>query len=167
MKFLSRVRLFATPWTVAYEAPLSMGFPRQEYCSGLPFPAPGDLPDPGIKPVSPASLLHWQERRARCHRFDPMGLGRSPGEGNGNPLQYSCLRNPMDRGIWRATVHGVTKESDMTSCLNNNLHIWEETRKRGTKTDQKKKIKYLSRKGPTKKEEMEEKVRSLPKYIIS
>ena len=42
------------------------------------------------------------------------GFGRSPGEGNGNPLQYSCLRNPMDRGAWLATVHGVTKESDMT-----------------------------------------------------
>ena len=39
-------------------------------------------------------------------------LGRSPGEGNGNPLQYSCLKNPMDRGAWRATVRGVT-ESDM------------------------------------------------------
>ena len=42
------------------------------------------------------------------------GLGRSPGEGNGNPLQYSCLRNAMDRGAWQATVHGVPKESDMT-----------------------------------------------------
>jgi len=42
------------------------------------------------------------------------GLGRSPGEGNGNPLQYSCLGNTMDRGSWRATVHRVTKESDMT-----------------------------------------------------
>ena len=42
------------------------------------------------------------------------GLGRSPGVGNGNPLQYSCLENPMDRGAWRATVYGVTKESDMT-----------------------------------------------------
>ena len=37
------------------------------------------------------------------------GLGRSPGEGNGNPLQYSCLENPMDRGAWRATAHGVTE----------------------------------------------------------
>ena len=42
------------------------------------------------------------------------GLGRSPGEGNGNPLQYSCLGNPMDRGEWQATVHGVTTESDTT-----------------------------------------------------
>ena len=41
------------------------------------------------------------------------GSGRSPGEGNGNPLQYSCLENPMDRGTWRATVHGVA-ESDTT-----------------------------------------------------
>ena len=51
---LSRVQLFATPWTVACQAPLSMGFPRQEYWSGLPFLSPGDLPNPGIKPVSPA-----------------------------------------------------------------------------------------------------------------
>ena len=44
----------ATPWTVAYQASPSMGFSRQEYWSGLPFPSPGDLPDPGIKPRSPA-----------------------------------------------------------------------------------------------------------------
>ena len=42
------------------------------------------------------------------------GLGRSRGEGNGNPLQYSCLRNPVDRGAWQTTVHGVTKVSDKT-----------------------------------------------------
>ena len=41
------------------------------------------------------------------------GSGRSPGEGNGNPLQYCCLGNPMDRAAWWATVHGVTEESDM------------------------------------------------------
>ena len=50
---LSRVRLFATPWTVACQASPSMGFSRQEYWSGLPFPSPGDLPDPGIEPGSP------------------------------------------------------------------------------------------------------------------
>ena len=44
---------FATPWTVAHKAPLPMGFPRQEYWSGLSFPSPGDLPDPGIEPGSP------------------------------------------------------------------------------------------------------------------
>ena len=54
VKLLSRVRFFATPWTVAYQIPPSMGFSRQEYWSGLPFPSPGDLPDPGIEPGSPA-----------------------------------------------------------------------------------------------------------------
>ena len=54
VKSLSRVRLFATPWTVAYQVPSSMGSSRQEYWSGLPFPSPGDLPDPGIEPGSPA-----------------------------------------------------------------------------------------------------------------
>ena len=49
MKSLSHVRLFVTPWTVASQAPLSMGFSRQEYWSGLPFPSPGDLPDRGIE----------------------------------------------------------------------------------------------------------------------
>ena len=48
----SRVRLCVTPWTVARQAPLSMGFSQQEYWNGLSFPSPGDLPDPGIKPTS-------------------------------------------------------------------------------------------------------------------
>ena len=48
------------------------------------------------------------------HSSSIPGSGRSHGGGNGNPLQYSCLENPMDRGAWRATVYGVTKESDMT-----------------------------------------------------
>ena len=52
---LSHVRLFATPWTVAHQAPLSMGFFQQESWSGLPFPSPGDLPHPGIEPLSPVS----------------------------------------------------------------------------------------------------------------
>ena len=51
----SRVRLFATPWTVARQAPLSMAFSRQEYWSGVPCPPPGELPDPGIEPESPMS----------------------------------------------------------------------------------------------------------------
>ena len=52
VKSLSHVWLFETPWTVVYQAPRSMGFSRQEYWSGLPFPSPGDLPDPGIEPKS-------------------------------------------------------------------------------------------------------------------
>ena len=51
----SHVQLLWTSWTVAHHVPLSMGFPRQEYWSGLPFPLPGDLPDQGIEPSSPAS----------------------------------------------------------------------------------------------------------------
>ena len=53
VKSLSRVQLFATRWSVAHQAPLSMGFARQEYWSGLPFPSPGDLLNPGIEPRSP------------------------------------------------------------------------------------------------------------------
>ena len=53
MKSLSRVQLFATPWTVAHQAPLSMGFARQEYWGESPFHSPGDLPNPGIEPRSP------------------------------------------------------------------------------------------------------------------
>ena len=64
----SSVRLFVPLWTVAHQAPLSMGFPRQEYWSGLPCPPPGDLPDPGIEPAFPMTfvlqadslpLSHW------------------------------------------------------------------------------------------------------------
>ena len=53
---LSRIQLFATPWTGALQAPLSLGFSRQEYWSGLSFPSLGDLPNPGIKPRTPALL---------------------------------------------------------------------------------------------------------------
>ena len=71
MKSLSRVRLFTTPWTVAYWAPPSMGFSRQEYWSGLPFPSPGELPDPGIEPRSPtlqADALTSEPPKATKHR---------------------------------------------------------------------------------------------------
>ena len=54
---LSCVQLFATPWTVAHQNPLSMGFSKQKYWSGLPFPSPGNLPNPGIEP----SLLHCRQ----------------------------------------------------------------------------------------------------------
>ena len=66
LKSLSHVRLFATPWTVAFQAPQSMRFSRQEYWSGLPFPSPGDLPDPGTKPRSP-------ELQADALTYEPPG----------------------------------------------------------------------------------------------
>ena len=53
------------------------------------------------------------------------GLGRSPGEGNGYPLQYSCLENPMDRGAWQATVHGVTSRTQLRAC--EHLHAYSRT----------------------------------------
>ena len=65
LSHFSHVRLFVTPWTVAQQAPLSLGFSRQEYWSGLPCPPPGDLPDRGMEPTSPAlqvdslPLSHW------------------------------------------------------------------------------------------------------------
>ena len=125
MKSLTHVRLFATPWTVAYQAPPSMGFSRQGYWSGLPFPSPGDLPNPGIEPWSPAfqadtltseppgkavkaNLVGMLQRQlsgkeSACNVGD-LGLipelGRHLGEGNSYPLQYSCLENSMDRGAW-------------------------------------------------------------------
>ena len=58
-QLLSYVQLFAIPFNVAPQAPLSMGFPRQEYWGELPVPSPGDIPDPGIEPIL-LCLLHWQ-----------------------------------------------------------------------------------------------------------
>ena len=72
----STEQLFATPWTVPCQAPLSMGFPRQEYWSGLPLPSPGDLPHPGIEPESPTL-------QADSFLFEPPG----------KPLTYGKLRS--------------------------------------------------------------------------
>ena len=76
----SRVRLFATPWTVARQAPPSMGFPRQTYRSRLPFPSPGDFPDPGIEPRSPAL-------QADSLRSEPPGFA----QGHRNTCLCPCV----------------------------------------------------------------------------
>ena len=99
------------------QAPPSVGFPRQQYWSGLPFLPPGDLPDPEIVSLSLALELLWclSGKESACKAGDEgdrssiPGPGRAPGGGHGNPLQYSCLQNPMDRGAWWATVHRVSK----------------------------------------------------------
>ena len=147
---LSRVRLFVTPWTVAYQASSFMGFYRQEYWSALPFPSPGDLPDPGISRIAGRCFNLWATREAlasyylfkidsksrnclskgrhvfgftwrlsgkesSCQIGDTgliPGLEISPRKGNGYPLQYSCLGNPIDREAWQATVHGVAKDNN-------------------------------------------------------
>ena len=83
-RLFSCVRLFATPWTVAYQAPLSMEFPRQEYWSGLPFPILGALPNPGIEPASLASpalagrSLPPHHLRSLSHHRDLLQEGEGP-----------------------------------------------------------------------------------------
>ena len=165
---------FANSWTVSHQAPLSLEFCRQEYWSALPFPSPGVLPDPGIKPRFPVlqtdslpseppgkpqmdskhikiylisleskkqklrekgDIIICLSRQPRLKRMDSKmakvknrqwgasrclcgqesacqagdsGLipesGRSPGDGNGNPLQYSCLGDPMNREAWLQSI---------------------------------------------------------------
>ena len=119
-----------------------MGFPRPEYWGGLPFYPSSDLPNPGIEPRSPALQAdslpaeppgkpkgesYWASQVALVVKNLPAnagnlsdsgsvpGSGRSPGEGNGNPLQYSGLGNPMDRGAWQATIHGIAKSQTRLS----------------------------------------------------
>ena len=94
-QLLSPAGLFVTPWTVACQAPLSMGFPRQEYCSGLPFPSQGDLHDPGVESWSPAlqadSLCLSHNESAICICISPFWISfpfRSPQSNEQSPLCY-------------------------------------------------------------------------------
>ena len=124
------------------------GFSRQEYWSELPFPSPThacmlscfshlqlyaspqDSPgkNTGVGAISFSTPWWFSGKESTCQcrrlRFNPW-VGKIPcrRNRNGNPIQYSCLGNPMDRGAWWATVHGVTKESDMSQQLNNDKQI--------------------------------------------
>ena len=94
VKSLSCVLLFATPWTVACQAPLSIGFSRQQSWSWLPFPSPGDLPNPGIKPKSPAlqadTLSSEPPGKALpANEGEVRDMGSIPGSGE----------IPMDKGM--------------------------------------------------------------------
>ena len=93
---LSCVQLFATPWAVTCQAPLSMELSRHEYWSGLPFPSP---------------------------KYSLMYVYYISGEGNGTPLQYSCLENPMDGRAWWAAVHGVVKSWTRLSNFTFTFHF--------------------------------------------
>ena len=147
----SHVGLFETLWTIACQAPLFMGFSRQEYWSGLPCPPPGDLPNPGIK----TTFLHWQASSLHQNHLGspmykfilflnlpPIPPSHTPVSSqssrlsnlcytaafhqpsiNGTPLQYSCLENPMDRGAWWAVVHGVMKSRTRLSNLTFTFHF--------------------------------------------
>ena len=94
------VRLFATPRTVARQAPLSFRFSRKEYWSELPFPPPGKIPNLGIKPASLESPEGFFTTTLKQCKSDVNTCKSMAGEGNGTPLQYSCLENPMDGGAW-------------------------------------------------------------------
>ena len=100
MKSLSRVRLLATPWTAGYQASPSMGF------WGVPCGSAGKESACNVGVLGSIS-----------------GVGRSPGEGNGNPLQYSCLGNPMDGGAWWAAVHGVARSRTRLSSFTFTFHF--------------------------------------------
>ena len=131
---LSHVQLFATPWTVARQVPLSLGFLRQEYQSGLPCPPPGDLLNPGIEfisPVSPALAGGFlplapsgkpggsDGKESTCTEGDLgliPGLGRPPEGGPGNPLLYSCLEN----------THGLRSVAGYSPCGCKELDIIEQ-----------------------------------------
>ena len=91
VKLLSRVWFVTPPWTVVYQAPPSIEFSRQEYWSGLPFPSPGDLPDPGIKPRSPT-----------------LQADALPSEPPGKPLKYSLCQSDI---FWSSTW---AREKDMS-----------------------------------------------------
>ena len=93
VKSLSHVWPFATPWTVAHQVLLSMGFFRQEYCSGLPFPSPGNLPNPGIEPRSPALQADT------LTSYLALTLGKS-----GSPL-ISWSQNASDSHTWNLSFH--------------------------------------------------------------
>ena len=142
----SHVKLFATPWTVACQAPPPTEFFRKEYWSELPFPLPGNLPDPGIKPISLESpalqvdslplvppgkpnylntfykitdkiyMIHWRGLPGGSAVKNLPAMQKTQDAqvqslvwGDPNPLQHSCLKTPMERGAWRAAVHGAAK----------------------------------------------------------
>ena len=75
---LGHVQLLLTPWTITHQAPLSMEFSRQEYLSWLSFPTPGDLPDPGIEPVSPAFSVWQADSLPLCHLGSPEAKLKQP-----------------------------------------------------------------------------------------
>ena len=160
---VSCVWFFATLWTVAHQAPLSLGFSRQEHWSGLPCLPPGDLPHPRMESASltaPALASRfyipsatWGRRRwhptpallpGKSHGRSSL-VGCSPcggeesdpterlhfhfsisciGEGNGNPLQCSCLENPRDKGAWWAAIYGVTESQTRLKRLSSSA-TWE------------------------------------------
>ena len=86
----------ATPWTAAYQAPQSMEFSRQEYWSGLPFPSPGDLPDPGIEPKSPTLQARTHRRRTRLESKLATQQSRGQHSVGGHPREVRSTVTPSE-----------------------------------------------------------------------
>ena len=97
------VRLFVTLWTVAHQAPLSMGFSRQEYWSGLPFPPPGDLPNPGIEPMLPAAPALQADSSPLSHQGRPKDTACVCAVAQSGPT----LCNLLDFSSPGSSVHGI------------------------------------------------------------
>ena len=109
-KSLSHVQLLATPWTVAYQASPSMGFSRQEYWSGLPFPSPEDLPNPGIEPGSPAL-------EADALTSEPPGKPH-----NKDKAEHKNKRVNPTRGCKICKLHAYNKGASKHTKANINRH---------------------------------------------
>ena len=149
MKSLSYIRLLATPWTIAHQAPTSMGSSRQEHWSGLPFPSPGDLPNPGIKPGPPALWADALTAELPSREKHSTTVGQISSKESACNARGVCRRggfNPWVRKIpgrrkWQSTpiflpgeshrrrsLAGYSpwdcKESDTTEQLNNSNKQW-------------------------------------------
>ena len=130
VKSLNPVWLFATPWTVACHIPLSVGFSRQEYWSGLPFPSPRDLPNPGIEPRSPSTpgrlFTVWATREAHCLKAEAVMKKNTERRKifvvllwcsvQFNSVAQSCLTlcNPINRSTPGLPVHHQLPEFTQT-----------------------------------------------------
>ena len=110
----SSVRLFANPWTVASQAPLSLGSSREEYWSGLPCPAPGDLPNPGMEPTSAASPALQANSLPLSHRGIPLSTVSSPKW----DLSFKNKILLLILGKWMVTVHYVSND------INSEMSCW-------------------------------------------
>ena len=122
-QLLRHVRLFAIPWTVAHQAPLSMGFPRQEYRSRLPFPSPADLPNPGIQPVFPGSPTLAGE----FFTTEPSGKAKTRQGGTqistGNFFKYIQSVNYTAINRWG---RGVKKAVSISNVFDEGFHLDED-----------------------------------------
>ena len=139
VKSLSRLRLFATPWTVAHQASTSMEFSRQEYWSGLPFPSPGDLPSPGIEPGShtlqadalPSKpILFWKMLLKNSLEVQWFGLcvsmaegmGSIPGWGTKIPHAMWCAKK-KNKLFLSKEAFGKTAEASLRPQLEWSSHL--------------------------------------------